>query len=187
VQVLRSVPSCPPVPPLTHTACGLIRKYAPWLANSGVEQPELLQLVPPLFRQSIAALDTNLSAGGGSLAFAELCRLCAPSVAEHCRNDMMATFQKATASETWQGRDAKGQGDVDGRSAPASTSGHGHGPLEEEDVSSIIEGTAVVLAYEASLGNAEVCCNTMLPQCERICSHLHHESAAFRCIAIDCT
>ena len=150
-QVLQSVPTCPNSPQLQHTSCTLMRKFAPWLAASGLEQPELLRdLVPPLFKHAVGALSTNLSAGGGSLAFAELCRLCAPTIAQHCRDTMIATFDAAVASETWRGREAKGRGDADGRSAPAA------GPLEEEDVCSIIEGTSCVLAHEASQGSQEV-------------------------------
>ena len=153
LQVLQSIPTCPAVPPLTHTSCGLIRKLAPWLASSGLEQPEVLQLVPPLFRHTVQALKQNLSAGGGSLAFAQLCRLCAPTVAEHCSDIMVQSFDAAVASQTWQGREVKGLADADGRQAPSVNQA---GPLEEEDVNSIIEGTATVLSHQASRGDAQV-------------------------------
>ena len=152
MQVLNSIPESPAEAKLQYTACTLVRKYAAWLANSAVENPALLvPLVPRLLQHSISALHDNLSAGGASLAFAALCSLCAPTIAQHCQAELLSTYETAVRLETWQHRDRRG-----GPPGPPGSSGSDAGPLEEEDVCSIIEGTAVVLAHEISQNHAGV-------------------------------
>ena len=161
--MLKSIPNCPDAPQLRHTSCTVIRKFTPWLANSALEQPQVLQLVPPLFQHAVAALATNLSAGGGSLAIAELCRMCAPTVAQHCREALIQAYCAAAVAETWRGRQPREKASANGRTEPMA------GPLEDEDVSSIVEGTGIVLAYQASRKDQEVrrCVRLGLSSCTR--------------------
>jgi hypothetical protein len=143
MQVLRSVSSCADNEMIQFTACTLIHKFSCWLANSAVEDPTLLELVPRLFRHTINSLGRHMSAGGASLAFAALCRDCTPTVGEMCSHDMLNTFERAASTESanWV------------REGPT---GAAVMPLEEEDVCSIIEGTATVLAHAAAQGSSEV-------------------------------
>lgn len=144
MQVLRSVNSCADNEMIQFTACTLIHKFSCWLANSAIEDPSLLDLVPELFRHTIHSLGRHMSAGGASLAFAALCRDCTPTVGEKCSQEMLNTFERAASTESanWV------------REGPA---GAAVMPLEEEDICSIIEGTATVLAHAASQGSSEVC------------------------------
>lgn len=147
VQVLRSVNSCADNEMIQFTACTLIHKFSCWLANSAIEDPALLDLVPELFRHTINSLGRHMSAGGASLAFAALCRDCTPTVGEKCSQDMLSTFERAASTESanWV------------REGPA---GAAVMPLEEEDICSIVEGTATVLAHAAAQGSSEVCSDT---------------------------
>lgn len=146
MQVLRTVDTCADHERIQFTVCMLICKFSCWLANSAVEDPSLAQLVPLLFKHSILSLNKHVSAGGASLAFAALCRDSAPSIAAHCSSELMDTFESAASIEsaTWRRRAG---------SITMSTM-----PLEEEDVCSIVEGTATVLAHAAANGSQEVCC-----------------------------
>lgn len=144
VQVLKTVDTCADHERIQFTVCMLICKFSCWLASSALEDPSLVQLVPLLFKHSILSLNKHVSAGGASLAFAALCRDSAPSIAEHCSTELMDTFDSAASIEsaTWRRRAG---------SITMSTM-----PLEEEDVCSIVEGTATVLAHAAASGLQEV-------------------------------
>lgn len=143
LQVLKTVDTCADHERIQFTVCMLICKFSCWLASSALEDPSLVQLVPLLFKHSILSLNKHVSAGGASLAFAALCRDSAPSIAEHCSTELMDTFDSAASIEsaTWRRRAG---------SITMSTM-----PLEEEDVCSIVEGTATVLAHAAASGLQE--------------------------------
>jgi hypothetical protein len=154
VQVLQSIPGCPSEPQLQFTACTLVRKFACWLARSGLEQPSVLDLVPPLFRVVLGGLCDVVSAGGASLAFAALCTECGPTVLAHCRADVLAVLEAAAKTETWQqAAPPRAAAAGAGRAAAAA---RGAVALEEEDVCSIVEGTAEVLGYAVRIGDTEV-------------------------------
>jgi hypothetical protein len=114
----------------------------------------VLDLVPPLFRVVLGGLCDVVSAGGASLAFAALCTECGPTVLAHCRADVLAVLEAAAKTETWQqAAPPRAAAAGAGRAAAAA---RGAVALEEEDVCSIVEGTAEVLGYAVRSGDTEV-------------------------------